>query len=421
LDKLFDDASITKLFSVQPELLKSFQLTHGMKNVLMDASANLKGSARRTFMAKTVITFGKGGQRRAEQELKWDRKTICKGMREYNSGMVCVDNFSGRGRKPAQEHLPSLLENITTIVRPTTQADPTFRTTQIYTPLTAKTVRTLLIEEKGYRDNDLPTMRTILAKLNYLNFHPQKVAKTKPLKKIEQTDAIFEQVHKINREADEIDGILRLSMDAKAKVYVGPLSRGGKSRQGERASDHDYDPDDILTPFGIYLPVSYESFFYFTRNNVTADFMVDCLQSLWSIYLQRLNLHTLVINVDNGPENNSHRTQFIKRIVDFAHTNSINVKLAYYPPYHSKYNPIERVWGVLEKHWNGEILYAVDKVLGLARTMTYNSINPVVELVEKNYSTGIKLTKKAMVSYEEKIIRMKGLERWFVDVPVIQN
>lgn len=355
MDKLFDGASIIKLFSVQPELLKSFQLTHGMKNALMDASANLKGSARRIFMAKTVIAFGKGGQRRVEQELKWDRKTICKGMREYNSGMVCVDNFSGRGRKPAQEHLPNLLENITTIVKPTTQADPTFRTTQIYTPLTAKTVRTLLIEEKGYRDNDLPTIRTILEKLNYLNFHPQKVAKTKPLKKIKQTDAIFEQVHKINREVDppvpiragEIDGILRLSMDAKAKVHVGPLSRGGKSRQGERASDHDYDPDDILTPFGIFLPASDESFFYFTRNKVTADFMVDCLQSFWSMLLQRLNLHTLVINVDNGPENNSHRTQFIKRIVDFAHANSVNVKLAYYPPYHSKYNPIERVWGVL--------------------------------------------------------------------------
>jgi len=118
---------------------------------------------------------------------------------------------------------------------------------------------------------------------------------------------------------------------------------------------------------------------------------------------------------------NSHRTQFIKRIVDFVYSYAVNIKLAYYPPYHSKYNPIERVWGVLENHWNGEILYSIEKVLGLARTMTYNGINPVVELTDKSYPTGIKLDKQAMKNYENKIIRLQGLEHWFVDIPVMEN
>jgi transposase len=73
--------------------------------------------------------------------------------------------------------------------------------------------------------------------------------------------------------------------------------------------------------------------------------------------------------MDNGPDNNSHRTQFIKRIVDFAYSNSLHVRLGYYPPYHSKYNPIERVWGRLENHWNGELLDSEEKVLGLASTI----------------------------------------------------
>ncbi len=387
----------------------------------MCAADNLKGSSRRVFMAKTVIALGKGGQRRAEQELNWDRKTIFKGTREHSSGIVCVDNYSGRGRKSTQKRLPDLCEDIKNIVIPTSQADPTFRTTQIYTPLTAKTVREVLIEEREYLNDHLPTIRTISELLNYLNFHPQIVAKTKPLKKIKETDAIFKRVHETNKEADEVNGVLRLSMDAKAKVKVGPLSRGGKSRQGERALDHDYDLEDILTPFGIFLPAYNESFFYFTRSKVTADFIVDCLHRSWPTLKRRFNPHTLVINVDNGPENSSHRTQFIKRIVDFTHTNSVNIKLAYYPPYHSKYNPIERVWGILEKHWNGEILYSIDKVLGLARTMTYNGIRPIVELVEKEYTTGVKLTPKAMLSYENKITRLQGLESWFVDIPFISN
>jgi hypothetical protein len=74
------------------------------------------------------------------------------------------------------------------------------------------------------------------------------------------------------------------------------------------------------------------------------------------------------------------------------------------------------VWGVLEKHWNGELLDKVEKGLGLARTMTYKGIHPVVQLVKGVYETGVKLTKKAMKGYEDMIERLPGLENWFVDI-----
>ena len=332
------------------------------------------------------------------------------------SGIYCIDNFSGRGRKLTQEHLPCLLEDIKAIVKPSSQTDPTFRTTKLYTPLTAKNVHKRLLESKRYAESELPTIRTISTKLNILNFHPQKVAKTKPLKKIKETDAIFHQVHKINREADETDGVIRLSMDAKAKVNLGNFSRGGKSRQGERASDHDYAPEYKLTPFGIFLPFYDESFFYFTKSKVTADFMIDCLQDIWSKLKKRFNPNTLVINLDNGPENNSHRTQFIKRIVDFVYTYGVNIKLAYYPPYHSKYNSIERGWGVLEMHWNGTLLSSVDKAIRWAETMTWNSVHPAVHLIDKVYHKGVKLTKEAMKICEERIERLETLPKWDVTI-----
>lgn len=418
MEKLLDGLSVAKLFQVPAEIKNCFQLTDGIKSVLGDAAIHLKGSSRRIFMAKTVLALGSGGQGLAEKQLQWNRVTIRKGLHELQSGINCCDYFSGRGRKSIEDHLPSLLEDVTTIVKPMSQIDPTFRTSKLYTPLTAKTVHQLLIEQKGYTEQELPTVRTISTKLYNLNFHPQKVAKSKPVKKIKETDAIFHQVHKTNREADETEGVLRLSLDAKAKINVGPFSRGGKSRQGEKGSDHDFEPDEILTPFGIFLPFYNQSYFYFTRGKVTADFMIDCVQKLWPTLKQVFNPHTLVINEDNGPENNSHRTQFIKRIVDFAYANYVNIKLAYYPPYHSKYNPIERVWGVLENHWNGQILNSVEKILGMASSMTYNGIHPEVELVEKNYPTGIKLNKKIMAGYEQKILRLQGLEKWFVDIMV---
>jgi len=120
--------------------------------------------------------------------------------------------------------------------------------------------------------------------------------------------------------------------------------------------------------------------------------------------------------MDNGPENNSRRSQFMKRMVEFSKRYSVNISLAYYPPYHSKYNPIERVWGRLENHWNGELLNSVEKVLGLARTMTWKGRNPVVSFFTKNYDKGVRLTKKAMDKIEKTIHRINGIEKWAVDI-----
>ena len=388
-----------------------------MRDTLVYVATCLRGSNRRIFMAKTVQSLGAGGQRCAEQLLRWNRKTIRKGMHELQTGICCIDNFSGRGRKPVENHLPQLAEDIESIVKPESQTDPTFRTEKIYTPLTAQTIRIRLMEEKGYTNQELPVARTIGYKMNHLNFHPQTVAKCKPVKKIEETDAIFEQIFRINKETDNCDRSLRLSIDAKAKVKIGPFSRGGKNRQGENALDHDFGHSKIVTPLGVFLPHYDETFLYFTESKVTADFIVDCLEKLWPNLKTRFFPDTLVLNLDNGPENNSHRTQFIKRIVDFALTNNITVKLAYYPPYHSKYNPVERVWGILENHWNGELLDSEEKVLGLARSMTYNGIHPEVEMVDGINPTGVTLDKKEMAFYEKKLVRFAGLEKWFVDIP----
>jgi len=216
--------------------------------------------------------------------------------------------------------------------------------------------------------------------------------------------------------ADSTPGILRLSMDTKAAIKVGPFSRGGYNRYGLRAWDHDFAPDTTLKLFGVSIPATDETFFYFSESSVTADFMVDALEHLWPLIKQKYDPNTLVLNMDNGPENNSRRSQFMKRIVDFSLTYSINISLAYYPPYHSKYNPIERVWGRLENHWNGELLDSVQKTLGLARTMTWNGRSPVVNFFTKNYRKGVKLTKEAMKKIEETLHRINGIEKWAIDI-----
>lgn len=123
-----------------------------------------------------------------------------------------------------------------------------------------------------------------------------------------------------------------------------------------------------------------------------------------------------MINADNGPENNAARTQWLKRLVEFSAEHQITVKLACYPPYHSKYNLVERVLGVLENYWNGDPLESVQKALGMAEGMTYKGVHPTATLVAAAYPKGVRLTKKQMIPYEACLDRLTGLGKWFVTI-----
>lgn len=156
------------------------ELTNTLKTILTETAKKLKGSERRHFMAQVVKGLGKGGQRQAESELGWHRGTIRKGMRELESGVRCHDNYAGRGRKPAEYHLPQLLDDIKAIAEAESQTDPTFKTTRLYIRLSAVQVRKQLIEQKGYSDEQLPSAETIRTKLNELGYHLKKVKKVNP-------------------------------------------------------------------------------------------------------------------------------------------------------------------------------------------------------------------------------------------------
>jgi len=164
-------------------LLSINELTPEVCKFLNETRDKLKGAERRQFMASVVKLLGYGGQLKAERLLGWDRKTIIKGTRELATGLNCIDNFSARGRNPVETQLPNLMSDIEAIAKPICQTDPTFRSTDLYSPITAAEIRRRLISEYNYNENDLPTVRTISNKMNQLGFKLKKVQKLKPKKK----------------------------------------------------------------------------------------------------------------------------------------------------------------------------------------------------------------------------------------------
>ena len=152
--------------------------------------------------------------------------------------------------------------------------------------VSAQSVRDALIAEKGYSDEELPMRQTIGTMLNRLGYCLKKTQKVKPHKKIAETDAIFENVAEAHRAAAADPSVLRLSIDAKAKVAIGNLSRGGKDRRREapQADDHDHYRQATLVPFGILDVVGDQLAIFFGNSAETSDFVVDCLETWWQRY-----------------------------------------------------------------------------------------------------------------------------------------
>ena len=222
-----------------------------------------------------------------------------------------------------------------------------------------------------------------------------------------------------NQASEDNPRSLRTSIDSKAKVKIGNLSRGGKARtlEPKKADDHDTDWSSVLVPFGILNTNTDQLSIDMGQSAETSDFIVDCLSDWWNQnQLSGSNFDEWVINLDSGSATRSDRTQFIKRMVELSQKIEIKIRLIYYPPYHSKYNPIERCWAVLENYWNGTILDSVEAAVKWSGNMTWKGIAPIVHLVETTYEKGIKVLPEDLKQYCLSWQRSETLPKWDITI-----
>lgn len=203
-------------------------------------------------------------------------------------------------------------------------------------------------------------------------------------------------------------------MDCKATVKLGPFSRDGKTRGDYIASDHDFGGTEHYIPCGILDEDTAQLSVTFGSSAKTSDFLVDTLTAWWqglSGKEQRV-IDRVQLKMDNGPESSGVRTQFLSRMVQLVDIIGKPIQLLYYPPYHSKYNPIERCWGILELHWNGTQLHDVKTMLAWAQSMTWKGLKPVVDLSRNVYAKGVTLGKTARQAVEARLERNPLLPKW---------
>jgi hypothetical protein len=124
----------------------------------------------------------------------------------------------------------------------------------------------------------------------------------------------------------------------------------------------------------------------------------------------------LAIDVDIGSATRSNRTQFVKRMIEFSKESQLKIKLIYYPPYHSKYNPIERCWTALENYWNGAILDSIETAIHWVSNMAWNDFSRQVKLFEGSYQKGVIVPSQELETLKPFWLRSENLPKWDVTV-----
>jgi hypothetical protein len=333
------------------------------KDVIQQFCRRLRGADRRAFQAEVAAEVCGGSPRRAESMFGWCRQAVQKGLIEQEYQVDLLPHFARRGRRTCEAQSPTLARVSTELLDEQSQTDPKFQTNLLYTRVTGEFLRSLLQSHAELADSQVPAARTCRRLMNRLGFCLRPVQKTKPLAKIPETDAIFAHLQQLHRQLASDPTVLRISIDTKAKVAVGPYSRHGRcrSRVPLQAADHDLRPAATLVPLGILEVDSGQLFISFGISRETSDFIADGIE-----------------------------------------------------PYHSKYNPVERCWSCLERHWNGALLTDVNTALQWAQTMTWKGLHPIVQWVTTTYERGKRMSRQAFAPLAQRLQRSETLPRWSV-------
>lgn len=313
------------------------------------------------------------------------------------------------GRKKITVIYPKLKDDIKKIIEDKLYTDSHFETEQLFCSLTIDKIMHELLKTGKYKQGFIS--RSSLGNLlNQMGYNLKKVKRNKPLKKIEKTDEIFENVKAKKEQALNEENTALISIDTKDKVIIGPYSRKGKSRILVEACDHEL-TNNCLIPFGILDLKTNKAYFYNFTNKPTSNAIVDCIDD----YLSDKLYTKLVILLDNGPDNSGVRTAFLKSLINLSDKYQIEIELVYYPPYHSKYNPIERLWARLEKMWNGSLLSTKQICLKIMEQLTWKNVKAEVKYITKEYEKGITYSKEIMSKYEGvNIHRNDNLKKWSI-------
>jgi hypothetical protein len=249
------------------------------------------------------------------------------------------------------------------------------------------------------------------------DYHRRKAQKDLPLDEHKDRDAQFQNIASLKR-ADLDSFNPMLSIDTKKRELLGPFFRGGRllTTQTLRAFDHDFPSyaDGVVIPHGLYDLRLNRGYLHLGSSHDTSVFACDCLEDWWWRFgrEQYPGANSLLLLCDGGGSNSVHSYLFKADVQELVNKIGVEVRVAHYPPYTSKYNPIEhRLFCHVTRACQGMLFASLAVVKQLMeKTRTSTGLRVVVDVVEKVYETGRKVAESVKKALH--LIRDPFLPKW---------
>ena len=389
--------------------------------------SRLNEKDRRRYAGIEVLKLGRGGRNCIARILGCSRRTVSKGAKEV-SGLTGKEVYErirkpGGGRKPYRDHWAEIDEKFLQVLRDHTAGDPMDETVR-WTNLSVKEIVTALREDHVIGVSKW-VVRKLLEKHNYRRRKAQKKCITK--KDIPHRNEQFENIARLKAEY-EAAGNPVVSLDTKKKELLGNLYRDGHLYTLEeiRTYDHDFPSlaEGVIIPHSIYDCCLNIGYIQLGTSHDTSEFACDSFRHWWYTYGQKLypNATSILVLCDGGGSNSSRYYIFKQDLEKLADEIGVEIRIAHYPPYCSKYNPIEhRLFPHVTRACQGMVFISVELVKELMeKTRTETGLKAFVHIIDKVYKTGRKVAKDFKETM--RIVFDECLPRWnYRAVPLAQS
>ena len=350
--------------------------------------------------------------------------TLQKGIEELRTGASPGEGRirkPGGGRKAELPRHPEWTEMVKVIIEPFTAGLPQDENV-VWISLTAPQIARLMKGEGC--EVSVYHVRLILEQMG---FRRRSFLKDLPMKEVEHRDAQFVKIAETRKALEEI-GVPVISIDTKKKEMVGNFARGGKvlAKGKPKSLDHDFATfsDGQIVPHGIYDVARNEGYITIGTSHDTSKFVCDNIRRVWREHLLHMypDAQTIAILCDGGGSNSSSHHIVKQDLMDLANDLGRNILVMHYPPYCSKYNPIEhRLFSHLNRCWQGEPLRSVENAAKRAAlTSTSTGLSVHVDLNTKTYDIKRPLYSDYKDRLSKQLFRAKVLPQWnYLIKPII--
>jgi len=364
------------------------------EQIMKEFYSSLSEKDRRRSAGSEALRLGPGGQNYIARLLGCSRNTVRRGAREVsNLPEREVDQRirePGGGRHRYDETHPNIDAQFLAVLKEHTAGGPMDEQV-VWTDLTPQEIAELLEKQHQVRVSK-SVIRKLLEKHHYRR---RKAQKKKTQKSVAHRDEQFVKISALRAEFRAVGNPI-ISFDTKKKEYLGNFYRDGHlyTRETLQTNDHDFTSyaDGIIIPHGIYDLQHNIGYLHLGLSKDTSQFACDCIRSWWVQYGQTAYPHaTAILGLcDGGGSNNTHYYIFKEDLQKLVDELGIEIRIAHYPPYCSKCNPIEhRLFPHVTRACQGVIFTSIALVKELMnKTKTSTGLKVIVEIIEKTYQIG---------------------------------